>query len=120
MASFARLGGVVLECPDPAVLASFYRELLGWTLVCEDPDWYTLKDGDRDPGLSFQLAPEYQAPTWPDPAAPMQIHLDLRVDDLDGAERRVLALGATKFAFQPGETFRVYADPVGHPFCLCV
>ena len=22
--------------------------------------------------------------------------------------------------FQPGDHFRVYADPAGHPFCLCV
>jgi hypothetical protein len=30
----------------------------------------------------------------------------------------VLSLGATKADFQPGDTFRVYLDPVGHPFCL--
>ena len=39
------------------------------------------------------------------------------------AGMRVLGLGATKHAFQPGEAagenFRVYLDPVGHPFCLC-
>jgi hypothetical protein len=41
------------------------------------------------------------------------------VDDADAAEARVLAAGATKYDHQPGEHFRVYADPAGHPFCLC-
>jgi len=30
----------------------------------------------------------------------------------------VLAAGATKAETQPGESFRVYLDPAGHPFCL--
>jgi hypothetical protein len=27
-------------------------------------------------------------------------------------------VGARKHEYQPGTTFRVYLDPVGHPFCL--
>jgi len=42
------------------------------------------------------------------------------VDDIEDAEKAVLELGATKHDFQPGRTFRVYLDPAGHPFCLCV
>ena len=49
----------------------------------------------------------------------MQAHLDFDVEDADAAEARVLAAGATKFDYQPGDHFRVYADPAGHPFCLC-
>jgi hypothetical protein len=50
----------------------------------------------------------------------MQFHLHFRVDDLAAAERVVLALGGTKFDTQPSPAaFRVFADPVGHPFCLC-
>jgi hypothetical protein len=41
------------------------------------------------------------------------------VDDLDAAERGVLALGAKPLAEPGGRSFRVYADPAGHPFCLC-
>jgi hypothetical protein len=40
------------------------------------------------------------------------------VKDLDLAEERVLALGATKSPFQSATNFRVYLDPIGHPFCL--
>jgi hypothetical protein len=47
------------------------------------------------------------------------MHLDFYVDDLDAAEARVLAAGATKYDFQPNdEHCYVYADPAGHPFCL--
>ena len=49
---------------------------------------------------------------------PQQIHLDLEVDDLDAGEAAVVALGARKHEVQPGETFRVFLDPAGHPFCL--
>ena len=38
----------------------------------------------------------------------------------ESAEAAVLDLGATKHEHQPGTTFRVFLDPAGHPFCLCV
>jgi hypothetical protein len=41
------------------------------------------------------------------------------VDSFDTAEPATLALGATPLP-GGGETFRVYADPQGKPFCLCV
>jgi catechol 2,3-dioxygenase-like lactoylglutathione lyase family enzyme len=49
---------------------------------------------------------------------PQQEHLDFEVDDLDTGEAEVLRVGARKTSFQPGETFRVFLDPAGHPFCL--
>jgi predicted enzyme related to lactoylglutathione lyase len=70
--------------------------------------------------LEFQCATGYQRPTWPDPAVPQQFHLDVTVADLDAEQDRVLALGATILdASAAHPTFRVYADPDGHPFCLC-
>ena len=69
--------------------------------------------------IDFQTIPDHEAPTWPDPTTPMQMHLDFVVDDLDAAEIRVLAAGATRHAFQPNaDHCRTYADPAGHPFCL--
>jgi predicted enzyme related to lactoylglutathione lyase len=112
---------VVLDCPDPAALADFYSELLGWPVVRDEPDWVTVR-AEKDEGmrLSFQRAPGYKAPIWPDPASSMQFHLDVTVPDLDVAEARAQALGAVKMTHQPEpDDFRVYADPVGHIFCLC-
>ena len=51
---------------------------------------------------------------------PQQIHLDVIVDDLYTAEAAVLDIGATKHGHQPGTSFRMFLDPAGHPFCLCL
>ncbi|MFD1663607.1 VOC family protein [Streptomyces caeni] len=116
--ALAKLGAVVLDCPDPRALAGFYAELLGGT-VEGDGDWADLKV----PGggsLSFQAAPGYAPPKWPAPDASQQLHLDLAVSDLEAAEEGVLALGARPLDTEDrSRTWRVYADPAGHPFCLC-
>jgi predicted enzyme related to lactoylglutathione lyase len=116
---------VVLDTPDHRGLAEFYSALLGWQVVRVDDDWATIRPEEGAPyGLAFQLAPDHVPPTWPDTtspgAVPQQFHLDVNVEDVDEAERRVLELGATATGM-PGtdENFRVYRDPSGHPFCLC-
>jgi catechol 2,3-dioxygenase-like lactoylglutathione lyase family enzyme len=112
-----RLYSVVIDCPDPQALARFYAELTGYDVLYEDGDWATLGKGDSV-RVAFQRAPDHQPPRWPDPAHPQQFHLDIFVADLDAGEKRVLALGATPL-HREGESFRVFADPAGHPFCLC-
>jgi hypothetical protein len=59
----------------------------------------------------------YAPPQWPDPSKPQQAHLDIEVADLDTGESAALAIGATRLP-GGGDTFRVFADPHGHPFCL--
>lgn len=91
-------------------------------MIYADDEWVSLRDGDTVL-LSFQRSLHYRPPAWPDGDPPQQIHIDVTVDDIEKAEPLVLDLGATKHEFQPGEAedgnFRVYLDPVGHPFCLC-
>lgn len=117
-----KLSAVVLDCPDPTALAGFYAELVGGTVKAEDESWVELhrEDGQR---ISFQLAPALRAPRWPDPERPQQFHLDVAVEraDLDAAQQRVLDLGATLLEGDNGgeRNWRVFADPAGHPFCLC-
>jgi catechol 2,3-dioxygenase-like lactoylglutathione lyase family enzyme len=108
-----RMHHVVLDAPDPASLAAFYSELLGQPVTYRDDDWVVVAASDQASGLAFQRAPGHQTPTWPDPAVPQQVHLDIMVEDPVAAGPRVLALGAAKL---DGEN--VYADPAGHPFCL--
>ncbi len=113
-----RLEKTVLDCPDPLALAAFYAEVLGMRVNEEDGDWVVI---GREPGmreLAFQRASPYVAPQWPDPGHPQQEHLDIRVDDVDSAERAVLALGASRLPAERESGFRVFADPAGHPFCL--
>ena len=120
MAPVARMRAVVLDCPDPRALADFYQRLVGGQVTYADDEWVNLRDGEQV-NLSFQRAEDYQPPAWPDSERGQQFHIDVTVDDVEQAEREVLALGATRADTQPGadENWRVYLDPVGHPFCLC-
>ncbi len=109
---------VVLDTRDPRGLAEFYVGLLGARVVHDDGDWVTIVDGDGRK-LSFQTSPEHERPRFPDPAGSQQFHLDVRVTDVDAAERAVLELGATRVPdAHEGKQFRVFRDPAGHPFCL--
>lgn len=119
MSDSIKVRSVVLDCPDHHALIRFYADITGWTIAYEDDQWAVLKEGDL-PRVCFQKVPNYTPPTWPEGPTPQQFHLDFTVDEFEAPEKRVLAAGATKFAFQPGDDFRVYADPVGHPFCLCL
>ncbi|HVX07370.1 VOC family protein [Humibacter sp.] len=110
---------LAIDCPDPSALAQFYGELLGMQVVSDDPDWVELASETRPrPLVAFQkVEGEYRPPQWPGQDVPQQMHIDVKVDDLDAGEQQVLALGATKAGYDQ-ETFRVYLDPAGHPFCL--
>ena len=105
---------VIVDCPDPAGLAQFYSELLGLPVTYRSEDFTVVAENDHTSGFGFQLAPDHQPPRWPDPQHPQQMHLDVMVDDLEDASRRVLDLGARPLA--GGD--HVFADPAGHPFCL--
>ncbi|MFJ3672382.1 VOC family protein [Streptomyces sp. NPDC090106] len=118
----AKLGAVVLDCPDPRALAGFYAGVLGGAPVVQEQDgdlWVELELPDGRT-LAFQAAEGYVPPEWPSAHNGQQFHLDLTVEDMDAAEREVLALGAKALdADDRARTWRVYADPAGHPFCLC-
>ncbi len=117
MTGIARFSLVALDCPDPQSLAAFYSTVTGWPVGDDDGEWVQLRS-DTGATIAFQLAPDYEPPVWPSDDHPQQAHLDFDVPDLDAGEEQVLAIGARKAEFQPGETFRVYLDPAGHPFCL--
>lgn len=116
--AIARFPSFVIDCPDAAALARFYGEMLDWK-VETSPDWAEVRS-DHGQCICFQQVESYTPPAWPSQEVPQQMHLDVIVDDLDAAEAAVVGLGATKHEHQPGTTFRVFLDPAGHPFCLCV
>lgn len=125
-----KLDLVVVDCPDALALARFYAEILGWELEeGSTEDFATLvpTGGGVTPAnpegrttLGFQRIDDWVEPTWPGGTHPQQIHLDLAVPDIAAAEPAVVAAGARVHEHQPSEEggFRVYLDPVGHPFCL--
>lgn len=111
---------IVLDAADLTAESSFWAGLLGGTVVADD-DWHSILVGGEW-RLAVQLAPDHVQPEWPD-GTPQQIHLDLYVDDIRSAHDEAVALGAR--LLKPAENlgsaegFQVYADPAGHPFCLC-
>lgn len=125
MAAVARIRSVVLDCPDPHALAAFYATVAGGTPRSEDDDWVVLHVPDG-PRLAFQRAEGYTPPEWPrSDRNSQQFHLDFDAGrtwaEVDAAHERVLALGARPLDLEDREKkdFQVYADPAGHPFCLC-
>lgn len=109
-----RFVGVSLDCADPAELAEFYLRLLGGRVR-----WRRESSVGVDvPGvlLVAQEVTDYRPPVWPGASV---VHLDLAAgDELDGPERRALAMGATVADPQPDSRWRVLLDPAGHPFCI--
>lgn len=135
---FPTMRSVVLDTLRPRELAEFYRALLGYSYRAGDEppgddepdprgaDWLVLLAPDGRGRLAFQHVDRLQQPTWPDPAVPQQLHLDLSVhsaEELVDQHRRILALGARLLqdrSEDPQEPLYVYADPSGHPFCVFV
>jgi len=120
MPVIAKLDSFALDCADPRAVAEFYSALTGLEIERDDGEWVQLRS-DGGASLAFQRAPGHRPPVWPSDDNPQQAHLDLEVSDLDEGEATVLALGARKAETQPSpDSFRVYLDPAGHPFCLVI
>jgi predicted enzyme related to lactoylglutathione lyase len=113
---------VVFDAAELEPESSFWAGVLGGVVESDEHDDWHMIVVDGEPRMGIQLAPDHVRPVWPD-GEPQQIHLDLWVEDIATAHAEVLALGAT--VLQPasgaatGDDFQVYADPAGHPFCLC-
>jgi hypothetical protein len=107
------LTAAVLDAPDARELADFYRRLLGWTVVREEPDWVKLAAPEGGAGLSFQTEANYVRPTWP--AGPgdqqMMVHLDIEVDDLDAAGAMPSPRARPSRSISPKTTFESTSTP---------
>jgi predicted enzyme related to lactoylglutathione lyase len=112
---------VVFDAADLSTESSFWAGVLDGIVDAED-DWHMVMV-DGEPRIGVQLAPDHIAPDWPDGTPEQQIHLDLWVDDFHAAHDRVMSLGAKVLKsaadVESDDNFQVYADPAGHPFCLC-
>lgn len=122
MTPIARLSLFAFDCADPRALAEFYSAITGWGIgrTFEDGgDLWVELISDTGATLAFQRVEDHRPPQWPGSEHPQQAHLDFDVPDIDVAETAILELGARVADFQPGgDSWRVYLDPAGHPFCL--
>jgi Glyoxalase-like domain len=108
-----------IDVPDGRAIAPFYSKLVGLPITYEGAEGAAIGEESKFT-VMFQNVPEYNPPQWPNPAFPQQFHLDIGVPDIEQAERQVLALGAKRLPGGGGTVrgYRVFADPVDHPFCL--
>ncbi|MEU7583501.1 VOC family protein [Streptomyces sp. NPDC041068] len=106
---------------DGRELAEFYAAALG----AQVSEPYRDEDGNPaafpvwvgDMMYVFWSATSFKAPTWPQDE--LAFHMDIGFDDVEAAEKRLLGLGATKPAHQPGgDHWTVLLDPSGQPFCI--
>ena len=112
----------VFDAPDLAVESAFWAGVLGGTVDdYSESGWHMVKVDDQ-PRVGIQHVADHVSPDWPD-GTPQQVHLDLWVEDFESAHREVMSLGAKVLQpvddSDPKEGYQVYADPAGHPFCLC-
>lgn len=118
-----RLANLVLDGANVGQLSSFWAELLGGEVDSVDDRWHNVRVPGM-PVISVQYAPGHVRPQWPD-GPPQQIHFDFEVDDIAAAHAHALGVGAAVLSPADGPDatrtsgFQVYADPAGHPFCLC-
>ncbi|MEU7135117.1 VOC family protein [Streptomyces sp. NPDC046261] len=101
---------------DGKALADFYAAALGWKVTQTFGDAAAMIS-DGTTSYVFYTATSFKAPDWPKDE--LVFHLDLAFDDVAAAEERLLSLGATKPAHQPGGNhWTVLLDPSGQPFCI--
>jgi predicted enzyme related to lactoylglutathione lyase len=111
----------VFDAAELGPESRFWAGVLGGTV--DEEDDFHMVSVDGAPRVGVQLAPGHVPPQWPGGTPGQQLHLDLWVTDVAAAHDEVLARGATLLEaggdFGSVEGFQVYADPAGHPFCLC-
>lgn len=113
-----RIQCLCIDTTDPARLAGFWQEALGWRRTYADDDEVVLEppagsaqDGIV-PDLLFLRVPEEKV-------GKNRLHLDLRPLDRDAEVARLEGLGARRVDVGKGEqTWVVLADPDGNELCV--
>jgi predicted enzyme related to lactoylglutathione lyase len=113
-----RIQCIDVDAHDPARVARFWADALGWRITHETPQEWVLEppEGSPEDGVSpdllFIAVPE-------DKTIKNRLHLDLRPDDQAAEVERLLGLGATRVDIGQGDTsWVVLADPEGNEFCV--
>ena len=105
---------IVVDCEDPARLARWWAEALGYQIVTEEPDEVEIRrTPDELPGLLFTPVPEAKT-------VKNRLHIDLRPEDQEAEVERLVDMGARPADVgQSGdESWVTLADPEGNEFCV--
>jgi len=108
--------GLVLDCADPAKLAKFWSEALGYQVVGEAGNYTMLLPPDGGAQLLLQRVPEPKT-------AKNRMHLDIHVADIAAEADRLASLGARHAddlqREEHGSHWLLMEDPEGNEFCIC-
>ncbi len=139
-----RFAGPVIDTGhNAAETANFYAKLLGWPVAETGARgwWAIIRSPDGALKIEFAGSPDYRRPVWPgrhveewiNDATPasvhateqqMMMHIDIEVDDLEGAVAAAIEAGGSEAPWQPPnrdrERIRIMLDPAGHPLCLFI
>jgi predicted enzyme related to lactoylglutathione lyase len=111
-----RIQHVVVDAADPAALARWWAEALGWEVTAERPEEVVAEPPD---GLGVPLI---FVPVADPKVGKNRVHLDLRsasADDQAARVARLTGLGARPADVGQGEVpWVVLADPEGNEFCV--
>ena len=104
---------IVVDAEDPARLARWWAEALGYVLVDENPDEVEIRRTlDQLPGLVFVVAADPKK-------VKNRLHIDLRPDDQEAEVERLVDMGARPVDIgQKDQPWVVLADPEGNEFCV--
>ncbi|MGH9034350.1 MAG: VOC family protein [Acidimicrobiia bacterium] len=109
-----KVGIVAFDCAQPARLAGFWCEALGYQVRESDESGVSIASPDGSGWvIDFLIVPD-------DKVVKNRLHLDLRTDDQEQEVKRLLARGATRVDVGQGDdvSWVVLADPEGNEFCI--
>ena len=115
------VSNVCLDAVDPARLATFWTETLGWVQEAADDGSEIWLEAPSDGGAASGTVTGLLLLRVPEAhSAKNRLHLDLRPDDQEAEVARLEALGATRVDIGQGPevTWVVMADPEGNEFCV--
>ena len=105
-------GSAVVDSRDPARLARWWAEVLGYRVTFEKPDLVAIAGTDEPIPASLRAGAEAKA-------GKNRLHLDLEPDDQPAEIERLVDMGARHVDIgQPRRRLDV-ADPEGNEFCRC-
>jgi predicted enzyme related to lactoylglutathione lyase len=104
---------IVVDAEDPARLARWWAEALGYRIVHEAPDEVEIRRTPEElPGLLFATVPDAKT-------VKNRLHIDLRPDDQESEVERLVDMGARPVDVgQHDVSWVVLADPEGNEFCV--
>jgi predicted enzyme related to lactoylglutathione lyase len=104
---------LVVDARDPARLARWWAEALGYQITHDKPDEVEIRRSpDRLPGLVFVPVPETKE-------IKNRLHIDLRPTDQEAEVERLVDMGARHVDIgQEDVGWIVLTDPEGNEFCV--